>query len=181
MRNKPSPGAQVRRTFDSSPSVELLPPGFGPPCPWLDMDLLLLLRNCIVLWSRISQTEECAAKREEAVPTGMSGPILFVILLSPHFSPALPARERFLHALLLARFQIFQGVALDLLRMCLPHPALEVQRASLAKTYLNGEPPNSPPFNPIVIARFFTQVKAYVGGRAYAHAWDGRSDRRRSR
>jgi hypothetical protein len=51
-----------------------LAPGLGPPCPWLDMDLLLLHGTASSPRLRISQTKDCAVKREGAAHRGGERP-----------------------------------------------------------------------------------------------------------
>jgi hypothetical protein len=47
-----------------------LAPGFGPPCPWLDMDYCYCTTTAETPWLRISQTRACATKKGRAATTG---------------------------------------------------------------------------------------------------------------
>jgi hypothetical protein len=160
-----SPGARMRRIFDSSPSVEL---PLDSARHALNGHGLLLCKTADTPWLRISQTRECADKGKRAATRG--GAALYrLVLLFPSFFSAAFARQCFLHALLLARLQI-KGVALNLLDyVLLLHFALETAQCILKGLALLQSDfcqwnytPKLVQWDCIVIARFCAQVKFYV-------------------
>jgi hypothetical protein len=161
-----SPGARMRRIFDSSPSVELP----------LDSARHALTGHGLLLMQKLRRPRGCAYPRlgyallkgKRAATRG--GAALFrLVLLFPSFFPAAFARQCFLHALLLARLQV-KGVALNLLDyVLLLHLALEPAQCILKGLALlqsdfcqRNYTPKLVQWDCIVIARFCAQVKFYV-------------------
>jgi len=117
-----------------------------------------------------SQTGERAAEKGRDRPPRGGAARFRSVLLFPSFFPAAFARQRFLHALLLAGFQI-KGVALNLLNnvfllhLALKAPQCIFQRLTLLQSDFRQRDytPKLVQWDSIVIARFRPQVKRYVG------------------
>jgi hypothetical protein len=161
-----SPGARVRRIFDSSPSVEL---PLDSARHALTGHGLLLCKTADTPWfTRFPDQGTRCIKGKRAATRG--GAALYrLVLLFPSFFPAAFARQCFLHALLLARLQI-KGVALNLLDyVLLLHLALEPAQCIFKGLALlqsdfcqRNYTPKLVQWDCIVIASFCAQVKFYV-------------------